>query len=90
MKGQASLSYLQAALAVLEMSGCPMTAREITDEAISRGLLVSFGKTPVRSMETVLYRHALDESGRRIIRLFETGAGRARRGSVRWVLKSPD
>jgi hypothetical protein len=83
MARESGNSYLDVATAVLEACGRPMTAREITEEAIHRGLLKPAGKTPEATMSAALYTRA-EES--RITRLAEPGPRRARRGSVRWML----
>lgn len=77
-------SYLAAAIAVLEQSGRPMTAREITDEAIRRGLLAPSGRTPGATMSAALYTRG---ETARVKRLSEPGEKRARRGSVRWTIR---
>ena len=60
-----------------------MTAREITEAAVRRGLLKPAGKTPEATMSAALYTRA---EGSRIQRLAEPGSKRAKRGSVRWTL----
>ena len=84
-----SISYLAAALRILADHGSPMTAREITDEAIRRGLLHPAGKTPEATMSARLYLYARDHPDGPLVRLHEPGPGRARRGSVRWALRGP-
>ncbi|MBA2450192.1 MAG: winged helix-turn-helix domain-containing protein [Chloroflexi bacterium] len=79
-------SYLDAAVAVLEAIGRPLTAREITDEALRRGLIRPAGKTPEATMTARLYVHARDDPTPRVVRLAEPGPTRARRNSVRWAL----
>jgi hypothetical protein len=80
------MTYLDAALQVLEAAGRPMTAREITDEALRRGLIAPAGRTPEATMSAALYTCSLANSGTRLQRVFGPGPTRARRGSVRWVL----
>jgi hypothetical protein len=79
-------SFLNAAVAVLSAAGRPLTADEITAEALARGILQSTGKTPVASMTACLYTHVRDAEHPRVIRVFDPGQQRARRGSVRWTL----
>ena len=55
-----SNSFLNAAVTVLSAAGRPMTANEITTEALARGLLRPTGKTPLASMTARLYTHARD------------------------------
>ena len=78
------MTYLEAALEVLKASGRPMTAEEITDTAISRGLLESGSKTPVRSMTSRLYRYVRDAPEPKIKRHAQPGPSRAIKGSVSW------
>lgn len=80
-------TYLEAALAVLRESGRPLTIREITDSAIESGLISPVGKTPIATMEAVLYRQVqiIDPQ---IRRLAEPAHLRAKRGTVRWTLAS--
>jgi len=80
--------YLNAALAVLRASGCPMDGREITDAAIAAGLIAPIGKTPAQSMRARLYVALRDRPEVPLERLFAPGRGRARRGSVRWRLRA--
>jgi hypothetical protein len=86
MTRERPLTYLQAAIPVLEVTKRPMTSGEITAEAIRRGLVRPGGRTPEATMSAQLYLHARDEPEPRIRRLHEAGPNRARRGSVRWVL----
>lgn len=58
-----------------------MTAQEITELALARGLVESRGKTPVATMTAALYGLPAET---RIRREFVAGVRRARRGSVRW------
>lgn len=79
-------SFLDAAVAVLEKVGRPLTADDIVAEALARGLLMPAGKTPVASMTARLYTHVRDAEHPRVVRVYEQGARRAQRGSVRWTL----
>ncbi|MCC6176167.1 MAG: winged helix-turn-helix domain-containing protein [Chloroflexi bacterium] len=81
-----STGYLEAAIAVLATAGRPLTSREITEEALRRGILRPTGKTPHATMTASLYVHVRDDPAPRIVRLAEPGKDRARRGSVRWTL----
>ena len=78
------MTYKEAALIVLEASGKPMTAAEITAETIKRGLIKPAGKTPVFTMMGVLYTQEGESSP--IKRIYSPGKTRAARGTVRWVL----
>lgn len=75
------MTFRQAAEEVLRRSKRSMTADEITERALERGLISTRGQTPVATMAATLYR----DLGRGVInREFEPGPQRARRGSVRW------
>lgn len=80
-------SYLDAAEGVLAAAQAPLTAQQITAEALRRGLLQPAGKTPAATMAARLYVEVRDNPASRIVRLAEPGPTRARRGSVRWRLK---
>jgi hypothetical protein len=79
-------SFLAAAQAVLQASGRPMTSQEITEEALGRSLIETAGKTPQKTMDAQLYTHAKRPEAP-IVRVYEPGEQRARRGSVRWALR---
>ena len=76
------MTFLEAAEAVLRAAKRPLTAREITDIALQRGLLRTSGKTPEATMSATLYGAPTDAL---IRREFAPGQQRALRGSVRWV-----
>ena len=80
--------YYEAALQVLSSSPRPLTAQEITDQAIERGLIRPLGKTPCATMRTQLYVKGRDNP--ELIKLGEPGNGRAKPGSVRWTLRHAD
>jgi len=46
--------FLQSAYEILKQTGQPLTAQEITNEAINRGLLSTEGKTPSQTMKAKL------------------------------------
>src|SRR5918912_657501 len=48
-------SYVEAAVEVLRDARRPLTTREMTDEALRRGLIPTAGKTPQNSMSARLY-----------------------------------
>lgn len=64
-----------------------MSVQEITDEAIRQGYLSPFGKTPAATMSACLYVTTRDDPDCAIKRVFESGAARAVRGSVRWTVR---
>ena len=88
MAQETGTSFLGAALRVLENCQRPMTAREITAEALRRGWLTSAGKTPEATMGAQLYLQVRDHPDGRLVRVAQPGKGRAARGSVRWALRS--
>lgn len=75
--------FLAAALQVMSTTH-PMTAREITAEALRRGLLTTNGRTPEATLAAALYLEAKAETPR-VQRQFEPGAMRAQRNTVRWL-----
>lgn len=78
-----SMTFLEAAIAVLRSSRQPLTTREVTERALEAGLIDTHGKTPNATMAAVLYR-ALHTDGE-LIKIDGPGNGRAKRGSVRWA-----
>jgi len=80
------MTFLQAAEAVLRSSKRPLTATEITAEALKQGLLQTKGKTPLASMNAALYRAPLDAP---IRREFIPGPQRAQWNTVRWRYVRP-
>jgi hypothetical protein len=80
------VTYYEAALRVLKFVGLPLTAREITDQAVEAGLIAPVGKTPHASMRSVLYMRA--GSDLELLKMEDPGNGRAKRGSVRWMAVS--
>lgn len=76
------MTFLQAAEAVLRSAKKPLTAAEITEVALRRGLLKTRGKTPAASMSAVLYGAPSESAVRR---QFMPGRQRAVRDSVRWT-----
>src|SRR4051794_21892837 len=83
---EGGMTCLQAALAVLETADHPMTAREITQVALEKGLRTTQGKTPERNMIASLYVEAGDNPTGRLVRIAEPGPKRMR--SVRWALRT--
>jgi hypothetical protein len=79
------MTYYEAALEVLRSAQHPLTTREVTDEAIERGLITPRGKTPHATMSAKLYAHAHNDST--FFKLEVPGSGRAKRGTVRWTLR---
>jgi HB1, ASXL, restriction endonuclease HTH domain len=80
------MTYYEAALRVLKFVGRPLTAREITDQAIEAGLIAPVGKTPHATMSAVLYMRV--RSDLELLKMEDPGNGRAKRGSVRWMAVS--
>jgi hypothetical protein len=84
----AALDFFSAALEILRTDERPLTSGEIVQAALSRGLIRSSGRTPQKTMEARLYLAIRDDPECPVERIFEPGALRARRGSVRWRLKT--
>ena len=80
------MTYQEAALQILRSARHPLTTREITDRAIRRGLIIPRGKTPDRTMAARLYTRARNDP--ELVKLQSPGNVRAKRGSVRWTLRS--
>ena len=80
------MRYSEAAVEVLKAAKRPLTVREITDQAIERGLITPSGKTPASTMSAELYVR-LRSRHPELMKLEEPGDTRAKRGSVRWTLR---
>ena len=78
-------TFLNAAETILADAGRPMTSKEITEEALRRGLIRTTGKTPEKTMDAALYTQA-KSAGPSIVRLSKPGQQRSVRGTVRWTL----
>ena len=79
------MTFLGAAEAVLNSVKRPLTTREVTEMALTRGLIAPTGKTPEATMSAVLYTAVRDNPEGAIRRLYTPGDTRAARDSVRWV-----
>jgi hypothetical protein len=79
------MTYYEAALQVLRSARRPLTAQEITDLAMERGLITPRGKTPQATMGAELYVKVRNDPD--LVKLMTPGNKRARRGSVRWALR---
>ena len=86
MKGKISpqMTFLDAADQVLKKSKTPMTARQITEEAVRLGMIDSQGKTPANTMGAKL-RSNEKIGNTRFIRVEEPGS---RKWNVKWTLGS--
>jgi hypothetical protein len=82
------MTYLTAAVSVLESAGRPLTTREILAAALEAGFLRPATRTPLKSLDAALYVAAHDAPAP-VQRLCRPGRRRARRGSVRWTLPPP-
>lgn len=80
------MSYLEAAINVLETSPDPLTTSQIMEKIQSRGLIQITGKTPRATLAAALYR-ALGKHPR-LKREAGEGSlpGKAKYGTVRWYL----
>jgi hypothetical protein len=76
------MSFLRAAETVLRTAGKSLTAAEITEIALRRGLVQTRGKTPTATMRAALYGAPPDSP---IRREFKPGRQRAVPSSVRWT-----
>jgi restriction system protein len=79
------MNYYEAALKVLEAAEHPLSAKEITDRALTAGLITTHGKTPERTMSAALYGQLGTDSS--LVKDATAGSVRAKRGTVRWTLK---
>jgi restriction system protein len=87
--GQAGkMSFLAAAIQVLEECQRPLSTRELTEEVLRRGLVETGGKTPEATLSSHLYRKVRAEPKGRIVRVADPGQERAVRDTVRWTLRS--
>ena len=80
------MTYYEAAIQVLRSAGRPLSAQEITNEAVERGLLPPGRKTPDASMRAMLYT-SIAHKDSKLIKFEEPGGTRAKRGSVCWTLR---
>ena len=80
------MTYLEAALSVLRRAKRPMTTREVTERALTQGLITPRGKTPEATMSAVLYEQL--RLGSALRKIAQPGTIRAKRGSVRWTVDS--
>jgi HB1, ASXL, restriction endonuclease HTH domain len=78
------MTYLQAAITVLEDSQRPLSTSEIMAEISRRDLIQATGKTPERTLAAALYRGIGKHP--RLRRDAEEGDFRALYGSVRWYV----
>lgn len=83
-----NMTYREAVLHVLRSARHPLTTREITDQALEKGLINPRGKTPHQTMQARLYTWVRTDP--ELVKLESPGrGGRAKRGSVRWALRKP-
>ena len=73
------MTHYQAALLVLKAAERPLSTREITDLAITGGLIVPGGRTPYASMARVLYLRLRRDP--ELVKVEEVGS------LVRWALR---
>lgn len=81
------MTLIEAALKVLRSSRRPLTTAELTERILTSNLVTLTGRTPEQSLAAALYR-ALGRYPE-LVREAEAGPSRARRGSVRWTVRSP-
>ena len=82
------MTFLQAAEVVLRDAEKPLTAREITERALRKGLIRTRGKTPVVTMNARLYELSASGPIRRIYKQAGNRRGGVVPGSVRWTYES--
>jgi hypothetical protein len=73
------MTFRKAAIAMLRDAGKPLTAAELTEVALARGLIDPSGRTPVATLNATLYR-----TDPEIKRKAPRGQQRAIRGTVGW------
>lgn len=79
------MTYYEAAIEVLKAAKRPLTAEEITNCAIEKGLITSNGKTPAMTMASKLYMRLPNDPN--LVKLADRDGKRAKKGSVRWTLR---
>lgn len=84
-KSDRGVSYIEAAMTVLERVGRPLTTTEILEAALEEGLIVPTGKTPRATLSAALYERA--KWDKRLVKRQKPGESRAIRGSVRWTVR---
>lgn len=83
------MTYFEAALQVLKSSREPLTAREITERAIERGLIVPRGKTPDATMRATLYVWLGTDA--QLVKTKARDLSSSKPSTVRWALcERPD
>lgn len=82
------MTYLEAAEVILREAGRPMTAAEVTTQAVQRCFIKPVGKTPTATMTATLYVKVAAQPDGHIRKLAAPGPTPARRGSVRWVWRT--
>jgi hypothetical protein len=87
MAGQRSNTYPDAAIAVLEDVGHPMSTQQLLEEAIRRDLVQSTGDGQGASFKTALYSHVKRHPDSKIVKLSEKGPTGKRNGSIEFGLR---
>lgn len=83
------MTYFEAALQVLKSSREPLTAREITERAVERGLIVPRGKTPEATMRATLYVRLGSDA--QLVKTETRDPSPSKPSAVRWALRErPD
>jgi hypothetical protein len=80
------MTYYQAAIEVLRTAQRPLSAREIADQALERGLIRTHGKTPEASIRAALYMQ-LNRDDPDLVKLADGVDKRGRDWPVRWTLR---
>ena len=79
------MTFAAAIIEVLRAAPRPRTYREVTDEVVRSGRVMTHGRTPHRSVARCLYALNRDPTSG-VRRIAMEGKTRARWGTVRWVL----
>jgi len=82
------MTYYEAAIQILRSAKRPLTARQIFEQAVEKGLVTTSGKTPDATMRATLYKQA--HNNPELVKLEEAAGKRAKRGSVYWTLRHAD
>jgi hypothetical protein len=80
-----AMSFLNAAISILKETRRDMTANEVAQIAMDRGLVKSTGKTPGATLAAQLYVHVREHPQGPLRKVSVPGPSRARRDSVKWA-----
>ena len=63
------MTFVEAAIQLLEAAGAPMTVEELAERAVEEGLLTKPGKSPLSSMKSGLTRENKKGDAARVVRV---------------------